>query len=55
MDTLAEGVEIDEQLEVLKREGCRNIQGYLFSKPMCSSDVTQLLDGNAGTLESKVA
>ncbi|MEM7667337.1 MAG: EAL domain-containing protein [Pseudomonadota bacterium] len=55
MDTLAEGVEVNEQLEVLRREGCRNIQGYLFGRPMSSSDVGELLDGNAGALESKVA
>lgn len=42
MDTLAEGVEIDEQLEILRREGCRNIQGYLFSRPMSVIDVDKM-------------
>ena len=55
MDTLAEGVEVNEQLEVLRREGCRNIQGYLFSKPICAADVFDLFDRKAETLESKVA
>ncbi|MGB3472610.1 MAG: EAL domain-containing protein [Erythrobacter sp.] len=55
MDTLAEGVEVTEQLQVLRREGCRNIQGYLFSKPMSASDAGELFDGNMGSLESKVA
>lgn len=30
---VAEGVETDEQLEVLKKLGCNTAQGYLFSKP----------------------
>ena len=42
MDTLAEGVEESEQLEVLRREGCRNIQGYLFSKPMSAIAVDEM-------------
>ncbi|KWV91853.1 bifunctional diguanylate cyclase/phosphodiesterase [Erythrobacter sp. YT30] len=55
MDTLAEGVELNEQLEVLKREGCQNIQGYLFAKPMAASDVAELLDDGTRTLANKVA
>nr|WP_255551930.1 EAL domain-containing protein [Erythrobacter crassostrea] len=55
MDTLAEGVEIDEQLEVLKQEGCRNIQGYLFSKPMAASDVAELFENSASVQSSRVA
>jgi EAL domain-containing protein (putative c-di-GMP-specific phosphodiesterase class I) len=42
MDTLAEGVESKEQLEVLCAEGCGNIQGYLFGKPMSASEVEDL-------------
>jgi diguanylate cyclase (GGDEF)-like protein len=43
MDTIAEGVELDEQLEVLRREGCQNIQGYLFAKPMSAGDVDVMM------------
>lgn len=34
MQVVAEGVETEEQLEELQRQGCRFGQGYLFSKPM---------------------
>jgi diguanylate cyclase (GGDEF)-like protein len=34
LDLIAEGVESEEQLQFLKREGCRYIQGYYFSKPL---------------------
>ncbi len=34
MDVVAEGVELMEQLTFLNALGCRNIQGYLFSKPV---------------------
>jgi EAL domain-containing protein (putative c-di-GMP-specific phosphodiesterase class I) len=34
LDLIAEGVETEEQLQFLKREGCRYIQGYYFSKPL---------------------
>ena len=33
-DTIAEGVEIEEQFQWLKEAGCQKIQGYLFHRPM---------------------
>src|SRR5205814_4286729 len=33
MSATAEGVETLEQLEVIKSEGCTEMQGYLFSRP----------------------
>lgn len=43
MDTLAEGVELPEQREILKREGCEYIQGYLLSKPVPANAVLDLI------------
>lgn len=34
MSTIAEGVEKHEQMDILKRLGCNEVQGYLFGKPM---------------------
>jgi EAL domain-containing protein (putative c-di-GMP-specific phosphodiesterase class I) len=36
-------VETQEQLEFLRAEGCDEIQGYLFSKPIPAADFEQLL------------
>ncbi len=48
METLAEGVEDIAQFEVLEREGCQNIQGYLFSRPVAADAVAGLLRDGAG-------
>ena len=48
METLAEGVEDIAQFEVLEREGCQNIQGYLFSRPVAANAVAGLLRDGAG-------
>jgi diguanylate cyclase (GGDEF)-like protein len=46
--TTAEGVETAEQFELLRQEGCTQVQGYLFSKPRPAGDVPQMLfDGPA--------
>ena len=34
LNIIAEGVETEQQRELLTRSGCANFQGYLFSKPL---------------------
>jgi EAL domain-containing protein (putative c-di-GMP-specific phosphodiesterase class I) len=34
LNVIAEGVETDEQRQMLELEGCTNFQGYLFGKPV---------------------
>jgi diguanylate cyclase (GGDEF)-like protein/PAS domain S-box-containing protein len=41
--TTAEGVETSAQLELLRREGCTQVQGYLFSKPRPAAEVEGML------------
>jgi diguanylate cyclase (GGDEF)-like protein/PAS domain S-box-containing protein len=43
MVTTAEGVETEEQLEILRSEGCTEVQGYLFSKPKPVAEVPAML------------
>lgn len=40
---LAEGVENQEQLDILKELGCDSFQGFLISKPVSERDVASLL------------
>ncbi len=43
MITTAEGVETEQQLEILKTEGCVQVQGFLFSKPKPIAEIPALL------------
>jgi diguanylate cyclase (GGDEF)-like protein/PAS domain S-box-containing protein len=43
MKTTAEGVETEEELQTLKEEGCTEVQGYLFSKPVPAVQAAKLL------------
>jgi EAL domain-containing protein (putative c-di-GMP-specific phosphodiesterase class I) len=43
IDTTAEGVETQEQLQWLVREGCGQIQGYMLGRPMPAGDVNRFL------------
>ncbi|THB80347.1 MAG: EAL domain-containing protein [Desulfobacteraceae bacterium] len=42
-EVVAEGVETAEQLDFLKENGCRRIQGYYFYKPMLIDDLMKAL------------
>lgn len=47
IQTLAEGVETEEQYEFLRKVGCEKIQGYYFGKPMPYEDsIEQITDKN---------
>jgi diguanylate cyclase (GGDEF)-like protein len=41
--TTAEGVETEEQLNVLRAEACVELQGYYFSRPRPASEVRQMM------------
>lgn len=40
---IAEGVETQEQLDILKSYNCDEIQGYFFSRPLLASDFTTFI------------
>lgn len=43
MTLIAEGVETPEQLAFLRAQGCQQYQGYLYSKPLSTSDMQSKL------------
>jgi EAL domain-containing protein (putative c-di-GMP-specific phosphodiesterase class I) len=42
MTTTAEGVETVEQLEAVRSEGCTEVQGFLFSRPLPADEIAAL-------------
>lgn len=47
LKVVAEGVDNEQQLALLRELGCDQMQGYLFSKPLPASEMTQLLKQKA--------
>lgn len=43
MDVVAEGIEIEEQLNFLVGQKCNHYQGYYFSKPVSASEIEPML------------
>ena len=44
---IAEGVETQDQLDLLRSNGCDEVQGYLFSKPLTSAAAFSFLHARA--------
>jgi EAL domain-containing protein (putative c-di-GMP-specific phosphodiesterase class I) len=42
MQVIAEGVETDAQLDLLKHYGCDEAQGYLLARPMAASRISEM-------------
>ena len=53
LNTVAEGVEHSEQVELLQLMGCESIQGYIYSRAVTESEFADLLDKKL-TLEAMV-
>jgi EAL domain-containing protein (putative c-di-GMP-specific phosphodiesterase class I) len=43
IETTAEGVETSEQLEVVRRAGCNEVQGYLISRPLPAPELPRFI------------
>ncbi|HZB46023.1 MAG TPA: EAL domain-containing protein [Pyrinomonadaceae bacterium] len=52
MDVVAEGVETNDQLALLKKLGCENGQGYYFSKPVNSDGAERIITDTYSSLVS---
>jgi diguanylate cyclase len=48
LTAVAEGVETEEQAALLRRMGCDEMQGYLFSRPLPAADFERFLRGRPG-------
>jgi EAL domain-containing protein (putative c-di-GMP-specific phosphodiesterase class I) len=48
MDTTAEGVETLEQLQRVRLEGCTEVQGYFYSKPLPAGKIPELISSLLG-------
>ena len=55
MKVIAEGVETTEQLSLIDRLGCKEVQGYYFSKPLVSDDFGRLLSDRTSHLRNPFA
>ncbi len=48
METTAEGVEIEDEIELVRDLGCSHIQGYIYGKPMLDQEVHRQLADSEG-------
>ena len=50
---IAEGVENEQQLNLLRDAGCAMVQGYYFSKPLPVEEFEQLLETDISSVEER--
>jgi diguanylate cyclase (GGDEF)-like protein/PAS domain S-box-containing protein len=50
LETTAEGVEAQDEIELIRALGCSHIQGYVYGRPMAAADLPRDMDG-APTIE----
>ena len=48
METTAEGVEVEDEIDLVRRLGCSHIQGYVYGKPARADEVMQQLNETYG-------
>jgi len=53
MDVTAEGVETEEQAEMVRLAGCDQIQGWLYYKAMSASEIDVLIEAQADAAEGQ--
>jgi EAL domain-containing protein (putative c-di-GMP-specific phosphodiesterase class I) len=55
MEVLAEGVETVDQRDILREEGCDQLQGYLYSRPCAAQEVQAIISRYAGGTDAPPA
>ena len=48
METTAEGVETQDEIELIRELGCSHIQGFVYGRPLLAEDVIKLLADGSG-------
>lgn len=52
LQVVAEGIETNDQLEVVRRQGCHAVQGFLFHRPMSARNFERLIaSGSSGSVD----
>jgi len=54
MKIVAEGVESQGQLDYLKSQGCQELQGFLFSRPVPAQEISELLERVSASRQSQL-
>jgi EAL domain-containing protein (putative c-di-GMP-specific phosphodiesterase class I) len=55
MDVVAEGVETQEQMTLLRDMNCQNGQGYFFAKPMNVEEAYRVIEETSAPSQTRVA
>ncbi|WP_026091198.1 GGDEF and EAL domain-containing protein [Blastomonas sp. AAP53] len=50
MSTTAEGAETEHEVQVVRKLGCKKIQGYYYGRPMMASDVGELFSDDRSAI-----
>ena len=53
LNTVAEGIETEDQLTFLRNSGCKVVQGYIFDKPMPETQFIQKCKDNMADLDAE--
>ncbi|MBC7757063.1 MAG: EAL domain-containing protein, partial [Bdellovibrio sp.] len=53
-EVIAEGVETEEQRQILRSKGCMKYQGYLFGKPTSIEEFDMVLNQSQSHFEGTV-
>jgi EAL domain-containing protein (putative c-di-GMP-specific phosphodiesterase class I) len=48
LSTISEGVETQQQLAQLRKQGCDEIQGYYYSEPLAPAEFAAFVRSHAG-------
>jgi diguanylate cyclase (GGDEF)-like protein len=53
LSVTAEGVETEDQMQLLRKQGCDQMQGYFFSRPLPADGMAELLRGRKPSRSSR--